>query len=243
MLNQIRAEWTKLRSTASFWWTFGLTIAFAALYGALFGWTARGAALPYIPLTVIATVAMTTMIVLIVQQSMIVTTEYRFGISATNFRLRPKRWQVAVAKLLLGAVLAAVIALVALIVAFALGDALAPVPASWTTNPATRRALWAVPLGMALVTMFMQGVGWLVRNTAGSVVAGLGMMLVAETIIGLIPNLGQNLVKYLPFGNLIAFMTNQPTSAWPLGGSLAVFAVWAVALWAAGVAVLTARDA
>lgn len=243
MLNLLRAEWTKLRSTASFWWTSGLNMVLAALYGALFGWTARLSTMPYIPVTVIATVALTSAIVMVVQQSMIVTTEYRYGIPSTNFRIAPRRWQVAAAKLVLGAVIAAATTLVGLVLAFVLADALSPVPASWATNPATQRALWAVPLGMALVSLFTQGIGWLVRNTAGAVVVGLGMLLVVDSIVGLIPKWGPEVSKYLPFGNLIAFMTNQPAHGFSAATSLGIFTVWAVALWAAGVAVLTARDA
>lgn len=243
MLNLLQAEWTKLRSTASFWWITGLTIVLGAAYGALFGWTARLSSLPYIPLTVVATVALTSAIMQMVQQAMIVTTEYRFGIPATNFRLRPRRWQVATAKLLLGAVIAALASLLGLVLAFLLADALAPVPADWTSNPATQRALWALPVAMLLFSMFTQGLGWLIHNTAGTVVVGLGLMLVVESIIGIIPNIGEAVVKYLPFGNLIAFMTNQPVHGWSTGASLGIFAAWAVAMWAAGVATLVARDA
>lgn len=243
MLNFIPAEWTKLRSTASFWWTTALLIFFGAIYGALFGWTSRLSAMPYIPITVIATVALTATIVVIVQASMTVTTEYRFGIPETNFRVAPKRWQLALAKVLLGAVLAAAATFLALVAAFIFGDLTAAIPAGWTSNSATQRALWAVPLGMALVTVLMQGVGWLVRNTAGSVVVGMAMLLLVESIVGMIPRIGTDVAKYLPFGNLMAFMTNQATPHFTLGASLGIAAVWAVAVWAIGVILLESRDA
>lgn len=242
MLNLFPAEWTKLRSTASFWWTAGLILLFSALYGALFGILSRSGGQPYIPLEV-AAVAMTTGIIVIVQQSMLVTTEYRFGIPATNFRVAPKRWQVALVKLVLGALLAAVLTCLGLVLAFVLGDLTATVPADWPSNPAAWRSLWAVPLGMALIAMFQQGVGWLVRNTSGAVVTGMGMMLLVETVVGLIPRLGPDMAKYLPFGNIMAFMTNQPNAYWSIETSLGIFAVWAVALWVAGLAALEARDA
>lgn len=242
MLNLISAEWTKLRSTASLWWNSGITILIAALYGLLFGWTAQFSAMPYVPLTVVATVALTTAIVVVVQQSMIVTTEYRFGIPATNFRIAPKRWPVAVAKLVVGAVIAAAVSFLGLVLAFTLADLTAPISANWPTNPATQRALWAVPLGMALLAMFTQGVGWLTRNTSGSIVAGLAVMLVLESIIGIIPRFGAEIVKFMPFGNLLAFMTNQPTPHWSVGVSLGIYALWALVVWAIGVIVLAARD-
>lgn len=243
MLNLFPAEWTKLRSTASFWWTSALIIVFGASYGALFGTASKLGGMPYAPLTVAATMALTTAIIVIVQASMTVTTEYRFGIPPTNFRIAPKRWQVAVAKLVLGAVLAALLTFVGLAVAFAIGDLTAPVPANWVSNTASRRALWAIPLGMALITLFQQGVGWIARNTSGAVVTGMGMMLLIESIVGFIPRYGADVAKFLPFGNLIAFMTNSPTQNWTLPVSLLIFAVWAVVAWIVGVVLLETRDA
>lgn len=243
MLNLFPAEWTKLRSTASFWWTSALIIAFGVFYGGLFGTASKLGGMPYAPLTVAATMALTTAIIVIVQASMTVTTEYRFGIPPTNFRVAPKRWQVAVAKLVLGAVLAALLTFVGLAVAFAIGDLTAPVPANWVSNTAARRALWAIPLGMALITLFQQGVGWIARNTSGAVVTGMGMMLLIESIVSFIPRYGADVAKFLPFGNLMAFMTNSPTQNWELPVSLLIFAVWAVAAWIVGVVLLETRDA
>ena len=243
MLNLFPVEWTKLRSTASFWWNSALILIFGAFFGALFGFASKLGGMPYAPLTVAATMALITAIVVIVQASMTVTTEYRFGIPPTNFRVAPKRWQVAVAKLVLGAVLAALLTFVGLAVAFAIGDATAPVPANWVSNTASRRALWAIPLGMALITLFQQGVGWITRNTAGAVVTGMGMMLLIESIVGFIPRYGADVAKFLPFGNLTSFMVNQPNGHWGLGVSLLVFAVWAVGLWIAGLVALESRDA
>lgn len=243
MHNLIQAEWTKLRTTASFFWTTGITLVISALYGLLFGYASRTSGMPYAPLTVIASVATTIAIIVIVQAAMTVTTEYRYGIPATNFRVVAQRWQLAVAKVLLGAALAAVVTLIGLVIAFILGDLTASVPANWTTNPATQRALWAVPLGMALITMFTQGVGWLVRNTSGTIVACISMMLLVETIVGFIPRFGADVAKFLPFGNLTSFMVNQPNGHWGLGVSLLVFAVWAVGLWIAGLVALESRDA
>lgn len=242
MLNLFPAEWTKLRSTASFWWNSALIIVFGAFFGALFGFASKLGGMPYAPLTVAATMALITAIVVIVQASMTVTTEYRFGIPPTNFRVAPKRWQVAVAKLVLGAVLAALATFLGLAVAFTVGDLTAPVPANWVSNTASRRALWAIPLGMALITLFQQGVGWITRNTAGAVVTGMGMMLLIESIVGFIPRYGADVAKFLPFGNLMAFMTNSPAN-WTLPVSLLIFAVWAVAAWIIGVVLLETRDA
>lgn len=240
VLNLLSSEWTKLRSTASFYWTTGLILAGSAFFAAVFSFPAGGAF--YIPLTVIAAVGMISAIIVIVQSAMVVTTEYRFGVHPTNFRIAPKRWQVALAKLVLYAVLAGVTVLIACALALAIGDALAAVPVGWTTNPVTARALWAVPLGAVLLVAFTQGVGWMVRNTAGAVTLVFGLQFVAEAVVGLIPRVGREIVQYMPFTNLFAFMYNTPTQHHGVGTSLAIFAVWALAAWVAGVALLQSRD-
>ena len=58
-MNLILSEWTKLRSTRSFWWTSAAMIIVAGIYGALFGWLANTSGMPYTPLTVVSTVSMT----------------------------------------------------------------------------------------------------------------------------------------------------------------------------------------
>ncbi|QPK83047.1 ABC transporter permease [Corynebacterium qintianiae] len=241
MLNLFPAEWTKLRSTASFFWTTGLILAAAAGFAAIFAAPAGGGM--YIPITVIMTVGMISAIIVIVQAAMVVTTEYRFGVQATNFRLAPQRWQVALAKLLLYAALAAATVFLASVLAFTLGDALASVPANWTSNAATLRALWALPLGAALLVMFTHGVGWIVRNTAGTVTLVFAMQFVAETVIGFIPRVGRDIVGYMPFSNLFAFMFNTPTQNHGVWASLGIFAAWALAAWVVGVVLLHRRDA
>ena len=59
----------------------------------------------------------------------------------------------------------------------------------------------------------------------------------------ILPKIGEKVSEYMPFGNLMSFMLNQPGPHEQLGVSLAIFCAWAVVLWAAGVAVLHKRDA
>jgi len=243
MLNIVASEWTKLRTTASFWWTSGLMLAIPTILAAIFASADSENAFVYIPITVIMAVAMVTAVVITVQATMTVTTEYRFGIPATTYRISPVRWQVAVVKLGLYAVIAALLTFLALVLAFTLGDALAYHPANWTSNPATTRALWALPLGAAALTLFNQGIGWLVRNTAGAIVLAFGTQFVVEALVGLIPRVGEDVAKFMPFSNLYAFLFNMPTGTFTVWESLGVFAAWAAVLWIVGLVLLERRDA
>lgn len=243
MLNLISAEWTKLRTTKSFFVCAITAVVTSVLYGILVGWSSKLSVMPYAPLMTISIVALTLSIITMVQTAMMVTTEYRYGMATTNFRVAPKRWQLAVAKLLLGAVLAALIALVSTVLALIAGDLTANVPAGWATNSFTQRAMWAVPLGQALITVLVQGIGWLVRNTAGTVIIGLALFLVVDQIVRIIPKVGVKISENLPYGNLLSFMINQPNGAHGLWASFGIFCIWAVVAWAAGVLLLQKRDA
>ncbi|WP_342318450.1 ABC transporter permease [Corynebacterium mayonis] len=242
MLNLLHSEFTKLRTTPAAWWTLSLILLIPALAAfALAGMSRTG--VPYIPLSVVGVGIIPVLLLVIIQSAMVVTTEYRFNLPATNYRLNPRRWQVGVVKLLLSATTAAAGTFVAFVIAFFLGDLIAAVPANWTHNPAVQRALWALPLAMALTSVLSQGIGWCLRNTAGTITLVMVLQVIVESIAPVIPRYGQEIAQYLPFSNLYAFMLNQPRSEIGTWGALGVFAVWAVALWLIGLVSLERRDA
>ena len=242
MLNLINAEWTKLRTTASFYACVIVALVLSLLNAALTGWIYNTMSFPK-PLTTAAVITVVLSMYTLVQTSMMVTTEYRFGMAATNFRVAPKRWQLALAKLILGAVLVAVVSLVSLVLGFTVADLVDNNPVGWASNAFVHRALWAVPLGEALLAVLVQGVGWLLRNTAVTVCAGLLMMLLVERVLPVIPKIGEHVDRFLPFKDLNAFMLNQKAPNDDPLVSLGIFVVWALVAWVAGVVLLHKRDA
>jgi ABC-2 type transport system permease protein len=66
-----------------------------------------------------------------------------------------------------------------------------------------------------------------------------------EQVFRLVPKIGADIVGYLPFENLGAFVNGVQLEGigWDTYGSGAYFLVWAVAAWVAGVVVLQRRDA
>lgn len=242
MLNLFASEWTKLRTTASLWWTSGLLIFLPAVVTATMAAADTELAMAYVPLTVVMTVTLISLVIFTVQAAMTVTTEYRFGIPATTYRLTPARWTVGATKFVLYALIAAVLALATLVVSFTLGDAIAYNPADWTTNVATTRALWALPLTAAALVLMVQGLGWIVRNTAGAITLAFGLQFVVEGIIGIIPRVGDAVSPYLPFSNLYAFAFDVPTDHFTVWQSLGIFVAWAAVFWAIGIVLLEKRD-
>ena len=89
------------------------------------------------------------------------------------------------------------------------------------------------------------GVAFIVRQTAGAIAIILLWKLVLEDLITLIPKVGKNIKGYRPFTNLSAWVSDAKLDGAPWGttGSIIYFAVWALVLFAIGVAVFVKRDA
>ncbi|MDK8794974.1 ABC transporter permease [Corynebacterium sp. MSK044] len=250
MLNTIISEWTKLRTTASFWWTSGIAIALSI------GWAILMASLdtPDMPAyggaMVVAGFLSFGMLTLMIQAIMVVTTEYRYKVSATNMTLTPQRWKVALSKLIVYGGYAAALSFLILVLCFVIGDLIAANPIGWTSNDYSRRALWAVPLATFVSVLLVQGVGWIVRQTAGALVAYLGWQFAVEPLIGFLPKVGKDIQAYAPFANLQYFTSNiqnpgpEPGVSAPieLWQSLLLFGVWAVVLYGIGLLLLEKRD-
>ena len=248
MLKTMLSEWTKLRTTASFWWTSGLILAISL------GSTILMAALdnPEIPTyggaMAVAGFNSLGLMILIIQAIMVVTTEYRFKVNSTSFTLTLRRWQVALSKLLVYGLFAAIFSFVTILLCFIIGDLIAANPIEWTDNVFVSRSLWAIPLSAFVAVVLAQGLGWIVRSTAGALALYLGWQLVLEPMLAFIPRVGSKIQTYAPFTNLTYFMQNfqnpgidgQPLELW---ASFGLFAVWAVVLYGIGLLLLEHRDA
>lgn len=243
IVRNILAEWTKLRSTAAFWWTSGLILLLTIGLTLLMYGLGDMPAIAGVSEFVVSSYWTGSLIVVVVMATMIVTTEYRYKVSGTNFQVTPQRWEVAVAKLVLYVVISAILAFVTMLVSYLIANALIDGGFDWANNPAAQRSLWAVPLSTALMVVFCQGIGWLLRQTAGAITLVLFWWLALEMAIQFLPKVGEWVFKYLPMHNLNEFVLDAPGPDWGLGTSLAVFTAWAVGLWIAGVATLQARDA
>lgn len=255
------SEWTKLRTTASFWWTTGLTVALTVGWAALTTWSVTlwsgnlggpGAAVagPLItPDVVLTGFTSFGILIIMIQAAMTVTTEYRYGLPSISFLATPRRGQVALAKALLYAVLAAVISGAAVIGAYlvALGILAVETPGAFTpfSDPVGQRSLWAVPLTMFVLVFLCQGVALLVRQSAGAIFLLVLWNLVFENAVRLLPRWGEDIHAVLPFANMNAVIQDAPVygAEWGVWGSLLIFVAWSLAVWLLGVLTLRARDA
>ncbi|MDO5669357.1 MAG: multidrug ABC transporter permease [Corynebacterium sp.] len=250
-LNTLAAEFTKLRTTRSFWWTSALFIliglAWAGMSGASTMEADGGFPTLWAP-TVATAVYIIGFPVLMIQAVMLITTEYRYHLQAATYLATPRRWTVALAKLLLYAAFAAALTFVVVFFGFFLAKALAPDSAAALFHPLedpdALRIMWVYPAAAALVVMISQGIALLLRQTAGTVALMLIWFMGLEQIFRLVPKFGSDIVGYLPFENLNAFVNELSLDGvgWGPGGSGGYFVAWVIAAWVAGVVVLTRRD-
>ncbi|MDU2587336.1 MAG: ABC transporter permease [Corynebacterium sp.] len=243
MLNTLKSEWTKLHTTRSFWWTTFIFLFFA------WGWailnarltkpaeTPEEAAMGMGIITSDGAVSFLLFLglpVLMIQAIMIVTTEYRYGTQTITFMATPRRWSVALVKLLMYAVIAL----------FA-HDEVAAEFHPWDDEMGQKQ-LWKYPLAAALLVLFSQGLGLLLRSTAGAVAIGLILFLGVDNLVATIPKVGSKLVNFMPFKSFQSWLLEmEPVDApWKENwGFCLVFIAWAVILWVLGVLLLQKRDA
>jgi ABC-2 type transport system permease protein len=256
-MSVLAAERIKLLSTRSPWWTgaaaiavvVGLTALIASFSGSAAAAGAEG--VPAVPGPIVAQVLQTGLVVVLVMAALSVTTEYRFGTVRSTFQAVPRRPVALVAKAVVVATAAAVVGLVASVLAYAVGAALlgtAVVPSS----AADWRVVGGAGAVFALGAVIAVSVGLLLRQTAGAVTLLLIWVLVLESLVGAIPDVGDDITRWLPFANAAGFLAGpaapvaaEPGLAAPLSplGSLLYLAVFATALFAVAVAVADRRDA
>lgn len=243
----LAVERIKLFSTRSPWWSIvlalGLTIGFAAMMALQSG--------PEFPLSVPATQSgyQFGLIVVMVMAVLAVTTEYRFGTIKTTFQAVPNRTAVLLAKAVLVAALALLLGEIAAFGSWGVAQVVAPeADLAITTADQWRRLAGLGPVfaGSAVLAL---AVGILIRQTAGAVSLVMVWTMLVESLVGVIPTIGQDIQKWMPFQAAGHFLTGSGAvgapSDMPLGpwGSLAYFLAIATGMLIIALVVARRRDA
>jgi ABC-2 type transport system permease protein len=246
------AERIKLSTTRSPLWTAVAAAVLSLGLAAIQGSAAYGAA-PLPPEKPAIGVAVFGVPVLMVLAAMTVTGEYRSGTIRTTFMATPNRSLVLGTKAIVAAVFSGVYTALMVIGAVLAARMAAPplvgVESHLSLAAAeTWRVVGAVALYGVLTAVLGVGVGALLRHSAGAVTVLLMWPMVAEPILGNLPNIGSEVGPYLPFGNAFLFTRVQwlyPAYDMPWGelGSLLYFAAVVAVVFAAAVVVVNRRDA
>ncbi len=242
----LAVERIKLFSTRSPLWCILIALALTLGFSALFSANEPSE----VPLTVAGSQAGAVfgLIVIMVMAALSVTTEYRFSTIRASFQAVPSRVPLLLAK-------AGVVGLVAGIVGEVIGFA------SWfiarTIRPGAQLALnnadaWRDVAGIgliyALAAVIAIAVGILIRQSAGAITLLLVYSLLVENLIALVPHVGPDIQKWMPFMQASNFAPvsmggdhpNMPLSPW---GSLIYFAAFAAILFGISLTVAKRRDA
>lgn len=242
-MGSVAAERIKLRSTRAPWWSAGAALLTTTAAGVL---TAATVAITE-PVTVAATqtgrvVGMTVMMVVAV---LAVTTEYATGTIATTFLAMPNRGAALRAKAVVLAALAGLVGTAGAVASWALSALLLPGHELALAGLDDWRQVAGVGLVTAGAAVVAVAVGVIVRHTAGAVALVLVWVLVAESLVGLIPVVGPAVGPFLPFRAADRFLADAPAGAGLLGSPWLAgvwFAGFATALLAAAIRVARHRD-
>ncbi|TNC26177.1 ABC transporter permease [Amycolatopsis alkalitolerans] len=198
------------------------------------------------------------MAVIMVLAALAVTTEYRFSTIRTTFQAIPNRTGALLAKTTVVALVALVIGEVSAFGSWGVGKLLKP-QADLALNSA---ADWINVAGVgviyALAAVIAVAVGVLIRHSAGAIALLLIYSLAVEGLIRLIPSIGEDIYKWMPFNVAQKFLTGDgasnmgrsgdagpglSTAVLGQGWSLAYFAAFAAILLIGALVSANRRDA
>ena len=250
-MNLLAVERIKLFTTRSPWWcaliTIGLSVGFAAI---LAGATDAGDSL-----TVSATQfggSQFGIAVVMVLAALAVTTEYRFNTIRTTFQAVPHRSPALVAKAVVVGLMSLILGEIAGFGAWGLAKLMRP-----NDNLALATGQdWANVAGLGLVFAFSAvlavAIGIMIRHSAGAIALLLIYTLAVESLVQLIPKIGDNIHQWMPFNVVNKFLVGSapagngpPPSDSPLspGWALAYFAGISIVFLLVALGVAKKRDA
>jgi ABC-2 type transport system permease protein len=240
----VAAEWLKLRTTRLLYGMIPATVAisFAAVAGAVLANDGAADLESADGIREVFSVTGTGAILVLVVGIIISAGEYRHGTAADTYLTTPRRHQVVVAKLALGAGVGVAAGVVTSAACVGIASILYPVEGA--TFPLGDVEVWAT-LGGTLVytTLFAiigVALGVLIRNQVLAIAGALAWFAVIEhTLVNLVPSLG----RWLPAAAGQAVVRTPVDGLLsPLAGT-AVLIAYGATIAAAGIRVAATRDA
>lgn len=246
-MSLLNVERIKLTTTRSPWWCaavaafigFGWALMFALIYR-----SGQPTEAPvYGPSLIVGGAANLGLYVVMIMAALSITTEYRFGIIRTTFQAAPHRWQVLGAKAAFLGFVALVLGEIFAFGAIGIAKVLNSTPLSLSGSDAWREVA-GIGVIYALAAILAVAVGALLRQSAGAVAILLLFPLLVESLIGLIPKVGDDIQHWMPFLNASNFLSSSGGSGF-MGPwySLLYFAGVVAVIFGIAVVAITRRDA
>ena len=204
----LAVERIKLFSTRSPWWCLFAALALTVGFAAINAGTTDVAEWIDVPSTQFG--YQFGLAVILVMAALTITTEYRFNTIKTTFQAAPNRTSALLAKTTVVALTTGLLGLVAAFGSLGISKLIKPGADLALNSQADWRAVAGVGLVMAIASIVAMSVGILIRHTAGAVSLLLAYALMVESLVQIIPKVGQDIHKWLPFNVAYRFLTGNP---------------------------------
>ncbi|WP_439657938.1 ABC transporter permease [Lentzea sp. HUAS TT2] len=245
-VHTLHAEWVKLRSLRSTWYTLaclicvelGITVLAASKAGEAYRGAPPAEQLAWDPTERSLTAYLVAQLVIGVLGTLVVTSEYATGLVQTSLAVTPRRHRLLAAKVVVATAVSVVASQSLMFATFLIGQALFAaqgVPSAALDDPGVLSAVTGGGLYLAAIAVLAIGLGTILRATAGAITTLVGVVLLVPALAGLFPSWLQGLLDFWPTLGGAAVLATVPDPAHPhpwlnLGGMcLGVAAVVAVA--------------
>lgn len=200
----LRAEWLKLRTVRSTWWTLAATFVLGAGLTTLLCWGnaewLASAEADESPGSFITWGMLIAQICAVVLGALVVTTEYGTGMIRSTFAAVPSRGKVVAAKALLVTAVLFVVGTVTALVGYAGGNYFFEREGiGMALEGDVLRSMYGSGLFLAGIGLLTVAVGFVLRHTAGTISIVLALVLILGNMVMLVPGtIGDWLEKLMP---------------------------------------------
>ena len=246
----LRSEWSKFWSLRSSWITLMASVvvlvAFGVIAAAVYAHSTshKGSSEDAVSLALVG--ASLSGLIVGVLGVLMSAGEYGTGMVRSTFVAVPRRWPVLVAKSAVIGVLVWALTTLAALITFGLGAVSlhGNQIALTLSDHGVFRSLAGAGVYLALFAVFGVALGSLVRSTAGSIAALVGVLMLLPGLAAVLPGSMQDKVKpYLPSNaGEAVFALHRGAHSLSPGAGLAVFATWTAVVLAAAVVRLKRTD-
>lgn len=249
----LHAEWIKLRSLRSTWYTLaglfvvglGITIISMSSAGTTYETATPAEQAAWDPTNLSLTSYILAQLIIGVLGLLVVTSEYATGLIQSSLAATPRRHRLLAAKMALATAIALIAGQVLMFVSFFIGQALLAaqdVPNAALGDPGVFSAVAGGGLYLAAIGLLAVGLGAIMRATAGALATLVGIVFLVPAVAGLFPAL-EGLFVFWPTQGAAAIFATVPDPAYPnpwlnLGG----MCLGVAAVLAAAFVVLRRRD-